>query len=82
MLLNIHGKKLEQLFEDDPRVIWTKHRDHQTSSTSSQRIAIVLSNRILNLTIATSKSGTTFVEEFDKDTIKFDKVLADKMPES
>ena len=82
VLLNTHVNKLVQLFEDDPRVIWTKHRDYQTSSISLQQIAIVLSNRILNMTIATSISRTTFLEEFNKDVIKFYKVLADKMLES
>ena len=32
--------------------------------------------------IATSKSRTTFLKEFDNSVIKFDKVFADKMPES
>ena len=44
VLLNAHGLKLVQLFEDDPRALWAKHEAHQTSSSSSQRIAIVLSN--------------------------------------
>ena len=82
VLLNTHGMKLVRLFEDDPRALWTKHEAHQTSLTSSQRIAIVLSNRISNMTIATSASKSAFLEEFDKSVTKFDKVSADKMPES
>ena len=34
------------------------------------------------MTIASSKSRTAFLENFNKDRIKFDKVLADNMPES
>ena len=32
VLLNTHGSKLVQLFEDDPNALWTKHEAHQTSS--------------------------------------------------
>ena len=82
VLLNTHGLKLMRLFKDDPNTIWRKHEEHQTSSSSSQRIAIMLSNRISNMTIATSKSRSDFLEDFDKTLTKFDKVSADKMPES
>ena len=82
VLLNTHGLKLVRLFEDGPSTIWRKHEKHQTSSSSSQRIAIVLSNRISNMTIATSKSRLDFLEDFDQTVTKFDKVSADKMPES
>ena len=82
VLMNRQGLKLVRLFEDDPSTIWRKHEKHQTSSSSSQRIAITLSNRISNMTIATSKSRSAFLEDFDKTLTKFDKVSADKMPES
>ena len=59
-----------------------KYKTHQISSCSSQQIAIVLSNKLSNITIATSKSRTAFLEKFDKSVIKFDEVSADKMPES
>ena len=82
VLLNTHGLKLVRLFDDDLKALWTKHEAHQTSSSSSQRIAIVLSNRTSNMTIATSKSRSAFLEDFNKSITKFDKVSADKMPES
>ena len=82
VFMNTQGLKLVRLYEIDPKTIWRKHKGHQTSSSSSQRIAIVLSNRISNMTIATSKSRSDFLEEFDKTLTKFDKVSADKMPES
>ena len=34
------------------------------------------------MTVATSKSRTTFLKEFNKDVTKFDKLSANKMPES
>ena len=34
------------------------------------------------MTIATAKSSSAFLEDFDKSVTKFDKVSADKMPES
>ena len=71
-----------RLYEDDPKTIWRIHEKHQTSSLSSQLIAIVLSNKISNMTIATIKSRSDFLEEFDKTLTKFDKVSADKMLES
>ena len=80
--MNTHGLNLVRLFEDDPKTMWRKHEEHQTSSSSSQQIAIVLSNRISNMIIATSKSRSDFLEDFDKTLTKFDKVSADKTPES
>ena len=82
VIMNTQGLKLVRLYEDDPKTIWRKHEEHQTSSLSSQRIAIVLSNRISNMTIATSKSRSDFLEDFDKTLTKFDKVSTDKIPES
>ena len=82
VILNIYGIKLAQLYNNSPRVIWEKHEEHQTSSSSSQQIAMVLSNKLSNIKIASSKSRIVFLEEFDKSVIKFDKVSADKMPES
>ena len=82
VLVNIHGLKLVRSFEDDPKSLWRKHKEHQRSSSSSQRIAIVLSNRLSNMTIATAKSSLAFLEDFDKSVTKFNKVSADKMPES
>ena len=82
ILLNTHGLKLVRLFEDNPKALWKKQEEHQISSLSSQCIAIILSNRISNTTIATSKSSSAFLEDFDKSVTKFDKVLVNKMPES
>ena len=82
VILNIYGIKLAQLYNNSPRVIWEKHEEHQTSSSSSQQIAIVLKNRISNMNISMAKSMTVFLEEFDRSIIKFDKVSADKMPKS
>ena len=73
VLLNTYGMKLAQLYDDSPQVILVKHEIHQTSSSFPQRIAIILSNKLSNITISTSKSRTTFLEEFDKSEIKFDK---------
>ena len=74
--------KLAWLYSNSPIVIWEKHEEHQTSSSSSQKITIVLSNRISNMNISTAKSRTAFLEEFDRSVIKFDKVSADKMSKS
>ena len=82
VLMNTHGLKLVRLFEDDPNTIWRKHEEHQTSSSSSQGIVVVLSNIISNMTIAISKSRSDFLEDFDKTLTKFDKVSTDKIPES
>ena len=82
VLVNIHGLKLVRSFEDDPKSLWRKYEEHQRSSSSSQRIAIVLSNRLSNMTIATAKSSSAFLEDFNKSVTKFNKVSADKMPES
>ena len=72
-LLNTYGKKLVQLYNDTPRVIWVKHKEHKTSSSPSQKIAIILSNKLSNIKISTSKSRIVFLEEFDRSAIKFDK---------
>ena len=82
VLLSPYGLRLVRKFKEHPRNLWEEHKIHQTSSSSSQRITIILSGKLFNMKISDAKSRTYFVEEFDTILEKFDKILADKMTPS
>ena len=65
VLLSSKGKRLRRSNKQHPQRLWKLHQEHQTNSTTAQGIAINLSNKLRNLTIAKSKSRSEFLEEFD-----------------
>ena len=71
VLMNVKGKKLNQLYRDHPQTLWKLHQEHQTSSATAQSIAINLSNRLSMLTIATATSRCDILEEFDSTIEKY-----------
>ena len=82
VLLTGKGKRLRRSYKQHPQTLWKLHQEHQTSSTTAQGIAINLSNKLSNLTIATSKSRSDFLEEFDSTSEKHDLVAVEKIPSS
>ena len=61
-LSNPKGMKLVlQLYKDNPRTMWTTHETYQTSLDSSLQIAILLSDRLTNMKISSSKSQSAFL---------------------
>ena len=81
VLLSPHGLRLVRRFIEHPQDLWEHHEAHQTSSSPSQRSAIFLSGKLTTMKISEAKSHTAFLANFDTTIEKFDKVLADKMPD-
>ena len=82
VLLSPHCLRLVRTFKEHPRDLWEEHEAYQTSSNSSQRIAIVLSGKPATLKISESTLQTKLLEDFDTAIEKVDKVSADKIPTS
>ena len=71
------GMNLVRSHPYHPRMIWSKHEAHQTSSDASQCVAILLSDRLTNMKICDLKSRTIFLQQFDIVLKKVDKVPYD-----
>ena len=71
VLLSPYGLQLVWKYKEHLRNLWEEHKIHQTSSGSSQRIAIILSEKLSNIKISDPKSRTLFLEEFDTILEKF-----------
>ena len=82
VLLNSYRMRLVQKYKENLRTLWDDHETDQTSSSSSHRIAVLLSGKLANMKISDFKSRTAFLEEFNTVLQKFDQVQADKMPPS
>ena len=65
VLLNPKGMNLVHSYKDNPRTLWDAHESHQTSSNLSQKIEVLLSDKLTNMKSTSSKSQTDFLEEFD-----------------
>ena len=82
VFLNGQVKKLNCSYKHHPQTLWKLHQEHQTSSTTAQGIAINLSNKLSSLSIATSKSISDFLGEFNSKSERYDLVSVNKMPSS
>ena len=82
VLLSGKGKRLRRSNKQHPQRLWKLHQEYQTSSTTAQGIAINLSNKLSNLTIAKSKSRSDFLEEFDSTSEHHNLVAVEKIPSS
>ena len=68
------GKRLTRKYPGNPRLVWTLHEAHATSSTTSSNICTGLSQELAKVKIVTFDTPTKGLDTFDSYPTTFNKI--------
>ena len=81
VLQTSEGKQLTKKYQNDPRLVWKLHKDHETLSTTSSNICTGPSQELAKIKIVYSDHPTKCLDTFDSYIAKLNKISKDNMPE-